>query len=120
MKKTKFNLGFTLLAASSLLAVSACAKPEPLTADNDVACRDRDGNIVDDDYCERGGGGGNGAFMFLWLSSNGYKSRYGKYPKSYNPKSYAGKTRSGFSKAYGGGTSRGGFGSSGRGMSSGS
>lgn len=117
MKNRKINLTFAVLAATSLLAAGGCAKPQPLTPDNDVACRDRAGNIVDDDYCEDGGYDGNGMLMFMMLSSNGYKSRHGSYPKSYNPKSYKGATVGGFRSST---SSRGGFGSSGRGFSAGS
>jgi hypothetical protein len=116
MKKSKLNLSFTLLAASAVM-LAGCAKPEPLTADNDVACRDNQGRVVDEDLCDGGGGtDSNGMLLFMMMSSNGYKNKYGKYPHGYNPKSYAGKT----TKSFGGGSvSRGGFGSSGRGMSAG-
>jgi hypothetical protein len=126
MKKNKFNLIFATLAATALTTVSACAPAtEPLTADNDIACRDREGKIVDDDLCEvdNDGSGANGAIMgaalmYMFMSSNQYHSKYGHYPKGYNPKAYTGKTTSSFAKAHG--TSRGGFGSSGRSMSAGS
>jgi hypothetical protein len=117
MKKNKFNLGFALLAATAL-TTSACANDQPLNADNDFACRDQSGRIVDEDFCDNDNGGSNGALMFLWLSSNGYKNKYGKHPSGYNPRAYSGKTTKGFAKSNG--ISRGGFGSSGRSMSAGS
>jgi hypothetical protein len=111
----KFALGFTILAA---MGVTACAqRDEPLTADNDMACRDRNGNIVDEDFCDDDNGGHAG--MFLFMSSNGYHKKYGHYPKGYSPKAYAGKTTGGFRSSLPS-TSRGGFGASGRGMSAGS